>query len=87
MIQASAIRTITRILGDKNTLVGTLDVTNTSGIIFNITDALHMAYAIEEKQLYVCDYYGSIFIGVFEIEGMCNFVREFYISYRRNVSC
>lgn len=87
MVQASTVRTITRLLGEKNILVGTLEVTNTAGIIINITDTLHLAYAVEEKQLYVCDYYNYVFLGVFEIEGMCNFALAFDISYGGNVSC
>jgi hypothetical protein len=85
MLSAHIVEQVINNLKGYDVRIGTLTVTNTPGISIHINKEVYIAYSVEEKQVYICSYWGAVLIGVCTLDDMCSFVQDFSATYSKHV--
>jgi hypothetical protein len=85
MLHINIIEKIKERLPDYDVLVGTLEITNTPGIVVNVNEEIYIAYAVEEEQVFIGNNYNDVLIGNCSLVEFCIFVKDFMNTYGDNI--
>jgi hypothetical protein len=85
MLHIDIVDKINELLTGYDVLVGTLVITNTSGIVVNINEEIYIAYAVEEEQVFIGNNYNDVLIGNCSLVEFSIFVKDFMNTYGDNI--
>jgi hypothetical protein len=85
MLHIDLVDKINELLTGYDVLIGTLEITNTPGIVVNVNEETYISYAIDESQIFIGNNYNDVLIGMCNIIEFSTFVKDFVATYGDNI--